>query len=86
MWVCVWVVSGLCPGVGASWFLWLCLGGVCRRWCGVLVMPLVRVVTNGDTPGDVVGEGVGGAGGVGAAGDCVVDGALWLVWWRGCCC
>ena len=40
----------------------------------------------GDAPGDVVGEGVGGAGGVGAAGDCVVDGALWLVWWRGCCC
>ena len=35
--------------------------------------------------GDAVGEG-GAAGGVGAAGDCVVDGALWLVWWRGCCC
>ena len=40
-----------------------------------------------DAPGDVVGEGgVGGADGVGAAGDCVVDGALWLLWWRGCCC
>ena len=27
LWVCVWVVSGLCSGVGAGWFLWLCLGG-----------------------------------------------------------
>ena len=41
----------------------------------------------GDAPGDVLGEGgVGGAGGVGAAGDRVVDGALWLRLWRGCCC
>ena len=35
----------------------------------------------GDAPAGVVGEGgVGGACGVGAAGDCVVDGALWLLW------
>ena len=41
----------------------------------------------GDAPGGVVGEGgVRGDGGVGAAGDCVVVGALWLFWWRGCCC
>ena len=33
----------------------------------------------GDAPGDVVGEGgAGGAGGEGAAGDCVMDGALSL--------
>ena len=41
----------------------------------------------GVAPGDVVGEGgVGGAGGVGVAGDCMVDGALRSLWWRGCCC
>ena len=35
----------------------------------------------GHAPGGVLGEGrVGGAGGVGAAGDCVVDGALWFIW------
>ena len=34
----------------------------------------------GDAPGGV-SDGVGGAGGVGAAGDCMVGGALWLHWW-----
>ena len=47
----------------------------------------VGVGGEGDAPGGVVGEGgVGGASGVGAVGDCVVVGALWLFWWRGCCC
>ena len=58
-------------GVG-RWLVPVTLSGrVCSRWRGQLVMLLVRVVP---------------AGGVGAAGDCVMDGALWLVWWRGCCC
>ena len=77
-----WLVFG-----GGRWLVSVALSGtVCSRWCGLLVMLLVRVV-QANPLGGVVGEGgVGGAGGVGAAGDCVVDGALWLLWWRGCCC
>ena len=41
----------------------------------------VGEVVAGDAPGDVVQEGcVGGAGGVGAAGDGVVDGMLCDAW------
>ena len=84
---------GLCVGGqwpvfgGGRWLVSVALSGrVCSRWCGLLVMLLVKVV-QASLLGGVVGEGgVGGAGGVGAAGDCVVDGALWLLWWRGCCC
>ena len=49
------------------------------------MLPLVRVV---QAMLRVVARagGDGCAGGVGAAGDCVVDGALWLLWWRGYCC
>ena len=58
---------------------------VCSRWCGLLVLPLVRVVQA--MLWAVMGAGgVGGAAGVAVARDCVVDGALWLLWSRGCCC
>ena len=90
---------GLCVGGqwpvfgGGRWLVPVALSGrVWSRWCGLLVMPLVRVVAfwvlalykggGSDAPGDVVRDGgVGGAGGVGAAGDCVVGGALRLLWW-----
>ena len=49
------------------------------------MLPLVRVVQA--MLRVVVGAGAGGgAGGAGAAGECVVDGTLWLLWLRGCCC
>ena len=83
---------GLCLGGqwpvfgGGRWLVPVALSGVvCSRWCGLLVLQLVRVV-QAMLRVVVAAGGVGGAGGVGAAGDCVVDGALWLLWWRGCCC
>ena len=80
------VAGGWCGSVFGRWLVPVALSGrVCSRWCGLLVLPLVRVVQA--MLRVVVGAGGGGgAGGVGAAGDCVVDGALWLLWWRGCCC
>ena len=72
-------------GVG-RWLVPMALSGrVCSRWCGLLPLPLVRVV-QAMLRVAVGAGGVGGAVGVGAAGDCLVDGALWLLGWRGCCC
>ena len=68
---------GLC--VGCQWPVF---GG--GRWL-VPVALSGRVCWVAWAAGDAVGGG-GAAGGVGAAGDRVVDGSLWLVWWRGCCC
>ena len=81
------VGEGLCVGGqwpvfrGGRWLVSVALSGrVCSRWCGLLVLLLVRLVQA--MPRVVSCEGgVGGAGGVGAAGDCEVDGALWLLWW-----
>ena len=80
--------GGWCGSVfgGGRWLVPVALSRrVCSRWCGLLVLPLVRVVHA--MLWVVAGAGgAGGAGGVGAAGDCVADGVLWLLWWRGCCC
>ena len=73
--------GGWCGSVfgGGRWLVPVALSGrVCSRWCGLLVLPLVRVVQA--MLRVVAGAGgAGGAGGVGAAGDCVVDGVLWLL-------
>ena len=80
-------LGGQWPVFGdGRWLVPVALSGrVCSRWCGLLVLPLVRVMQTMLHVGVGAG-GVGGASGVGAAGDCEVDGALWLLWWRGCCC
>ena len=81
-----------------SLMLFTAAGGWCGSVCGLSVACVRGWALAGScgsvwegvqwvawAAGDAVGEG-GAAGVVGAAGDCVVDGALWLVWWRGCRC
>ena len=72
---------------GGRWLVPVALSGrVCSRWRGLLVMLLVRPVQAMPRVVSWVRVVFGGAGGLHAAGDCVVNGALWLPWWRGCCC